>query len=271
MPGAGNPQAWNRYAYTLYNPLRYIDPSGHQVGNSSDDPILDGGEVITLQQILEGIYGFIFEGTWLDDQLEIIYDAVLAIQNVADSLGISGMKWVRTYLGTAFTHGSLLNTGDYNYVKNGTMYLTGDFTMNTVIHEFGHVLDNNIGYARQAARMGFDKNVGIQNMLHYDATIYGGGLADDFFTAMSWNGSKPSGFRFCNGTCMVGNKWAPKNTGTMIAISPDNAYATGEYANWSSADYFAESFKFLITNDKDRKLDGPVNWMLNNVFIEDIP
>ena len=29
VPGAGNPQALNRYAYTLNNPLRYTDPSGH--------------------------------------------------------------------------------------------------------------------------------------------------------------------------------------------------------------------------------------------------
>ncbi len=29
VPGAGNPQAWNRYAYTLNNPVNLIDPSGH--------------------------------------------------------------------------------------------------------------------------------------------------------------------------------------------------------------------------------------------------
>jgi len=29
VPGAGNPLAWDRYAYTLNNPLRYSDPSGH--------------------------------------------------------------------------------------------------------------------------------------------------------------------------------------------------------------------------------------------------
>jgi len=29
VPGAGKPLAWNRYAYTLYNPLIYTDPSGH--------------------------------------------------------------------------------------------------------------------------------------------------------------------------------------------------------------------------------------------------
>jgi len=30
VPGAGNSQAWNRYAYGLNNPVRYIDPSGHK-------------------------------------------------------------------------------------------------------------------------------------------------------------------------------------------------------------------------------------------------
>ncbi len=29
VPGAGNPQALNRYAYTVGNPVRYVDPSGH--------------------------------------------------------------------------------------------------------------------------------------------------------------------------------------------------------------------------------------------------
>jgi len=31
VPGAGNPQALNRYSYALNNPLRYKDPSGHVV------------------------------------------------------------------------------------------------------------------------------------------------------------------------------------------------------------------------------------------------
>ena len=29
MPGAGSALAWDRYAYVEYNPIKYIDPSGH--------------------------------------------------------------------------------------------------------------------------------------------------------------------------------------------------------------------------------------------------
>jgi hypothetical protein len=35
VPGAGNPQALNRYAMVFNNPLKYTDPSGHDPDNSS--------------------------------------------------------------------------------------------------------------------------------------------------------------------------------------------------------------------------------------------
>jgi len=40
VPGAGNPMAWDRYAYALNSPLNYVDPSGHLSCSSSN--VADG-------------------------------------------------------------------------------------------------------------------------------------------------------------------------------------------------------------------------------------
>jgi RHS repeat-associated protein len=44
VPGAGNPAAWNRYAYVMYNPVKYVDPSGHTPMWCAEDPGLPGCE-----------------------------------------------------------------------------------------------------------------------------------------------------------------------------------------------------------------------------------
>jgi len=36
IPGAGDSQAWDRYAFALNNPVRYGDPSGHWVETAFD-------------------------------------------------------------------------------------------------------------------------------------------------------------------------------------------------------------------------------------------
>jgi RHS repeat-associated protein len=72
VPGAGNPAAWNRYGYVMYNPVKYTDPSGHSPAcdGGSDQPgwcpvniksreswgAYEPGSVISTSDDLEGLY-----------------------------------------------------------------------------------------------------------------------------------------------------------------------------------------------------------------------
>jgi RHS repeat-associated protein len=51
VPGAGNPQAFNRYSYTFNNPLRYVDPSGH-----CPAPPKESGNVICVDLFIQTQY-----------------------------------------------------------------------------------------------------------------------------------------------------------------------------------------------------------------------
>ena len=49
MPGYANPQALNRYSYVLGNPLKYIDPSGHNASICLDGvQCYDGGSTLPI-------------------------------------------------------------------------------------------------------------------------------------------------------------------------------------------------------------------------------
>ncbi len=52
VPGAGNPQTLNRYAYVLNSPLNFLDPSGHMIEGSDGGPSLS----TLFQWVDEGRY-----------------------------------------------------------------------------------------------------------------------------------------------------------------------------------------------------------------------
>ena len=60
MPNPANPQSWNRYAYTVNNPIKYKDPSGHCF-----EPV--SGAICALGFLLIGS-AFVLSGT---DQMRV--------------------------------------------------------------------------------------------------------------------------------------------------------------------------------------------------------
>jgi hypothetical protein len=52
VPEPGNPQAWNRYSYTLNNPVKYKDPTGHCVDAATVAFCAVGGGIPVLGPII---------------------------------------------------------------------------------------------------------------------------------------------------------------------------------------------------------------------------
>ena len=50
VPGAGAPQTYNRYAYTLNNPMRFADSTGHSVDCAVGETNCDAGSVVDPHQ-----------------------------------------------------------------------------------------------------------------------------------------------------------------------------------------------------------------------------
>ncbi len=70
VPGARNPQAFNRFAYVFNNPLGYVDPTGHDPDNSSCSYAFEGCPVSQY----EGIYGSLSAHDYVTAGLGFIID-----------------------------------------------------------------------------------------------------------------------------------------------------------------------------------------------------
>jgi len=227
VPGAGNPQAFNRYSYVLNNPLMYIDPSGHHPCRSDylckrqaekRNAAWYAQEVADLKKMIKDEFDWDVQGNnWSLTELQAIYDTGLDIQSYADGVtGGNGNAWMLQYLGnTTFKHASWKDSHAEAWpnlfggatVSLGGAWLSGGWKpYETLSHELGHVWDINTGFAAS-----YDLNVGL------------GGAGVCLFCAPGPNVPK----------------WNP-------AIHRDES--NDAYGNSGRNEYFAEAFSQTIYN-----------------------
>jgi RHS repeat-associated protein len=152
VPQAGNPQALNRYAYALSNPLKYIDPSGHTsiCGVGCDEGNWSQGGIDWIEY-LSSKYGITFKN-WNPKQLQ------KSIISIAAAVGSIGSRLAAEIGGTADSafravYGSMTLefcdscVNGYGWAK-GDHLIVFDGAYNDlakekrlVTHELGHIFD----------------------------------------------------------------------------------------------------------------------------------
>jgi RHS repeat-associated protein len=157
VPEPGNPQGLNRYSYTINNPMRYIDPTGHAY---------DAGGVNSYTQeevlrVLAELYDIAAAGDWQLQDLRNVQQGIEYMrarisrttgdpQNAQATLRAM-LGGSRIVSGTPFGRSCAWANSPTIGIKP-TIHLktTGDRNQGveeTVVHEFGHILDYKMGRA----------------------------------------------------------------------------------------------------------------------------
>jgi len=230
IPNPGNSADWNRYAYVLYNPMRYIDPTGHApcfedgycpIIGASEDDLFDGWFEY---------YGVSITGNWkASDKWAILFGVQAVAKAFTDvvgfgnpntnfafraAYGIRGSEKFNFEWGCAGCTGMAINLGT-RHIAFRQMYqakgsITASFAMfrnvTLVAHELFHAFENAM-------------EITLANKLKYrearstlPSHFTREGLAPPF---MVWQQSKSDtpGEVFADmGVAWVFNKWGTDNT-----------------------------------------------------------
>jgi hypothetical protein len=249
----------------LNNPVNFTDPSGNKAcdGENSGSNVCDQISKEDLLRLMKLLYGWRAYGKFTIFELDSIVNAGEKIADYITTLtGSWGQGWVRSHLGNAYFHRGGLPTISANalgataFVLPISDVIIGNhgFTSSDIIHELGHVLDNN-----EAGGL---------------ATFFGGGPADEMVKAM---GGNPSGCvpRFL---CMYVKVAAVPLFGPIVGvtvtiqehnkdwyykhIAGHDAWKNGYYANTGVSEDFAETFKGTILQS-DEVPSARSAWMIN--------
>ena len=242
VPDPGDAKAFDRYSYVINNPINLNDPSGHCYNFTSSACIAYWQAMTTYAYhvTIETEYTWQIEASsWKNFELQNIYQAGKDIKNYVDNLtGGKGQDWIQRYLGgTKIDHAA--NNPLIRFPGDGTsmglpgwatrdgknsIYLAAADDPSHIVHELGHIWDANTG-----------ENGGIRGVV--------GGVADSLnnFIRGDTTAIFPT-IRYIN----FSGKWAS----SMIPENfryPD-VDRNPNYANGSTADYLAQSFRFSIYN-----------------------
>jgi hypothetical protein len=200
-----------------------VDHGGHIVSTCTPD------QYTLLLNNITYTYKWKLNGKFSLDELIQINKAGQDIKSYADKITKGkGLTWMNYYMGGAtFEHGGLFG-GSNSYVSGSTIHLTSNWLIEGaphLAHELAHVWDNHTG-----------------TEYHHSEAIWFGGGASDYVQEVL-GGGKVSGLRWANGS----NSNLPS----------DYQFPKGAYANHSTADYFADTFKYMIYDPIQLSNDVP--------------
>ena len=158
IPGKGNPQAWDRFAYTANNPINLTDPTGHATCDE-DGKCYEGGELINniiqtgvpplpksidiLKMMILKKFGITMSDSsnreWSVSNLQTVYNALIAVDGVLKGnlkLMVGGTTFTivdggNQYYGQASAGGVNFHTASSNT----------QLPLINILHETGHLLD----------------------------------------------------------------------------------------------------------------------------------
>ena len=153
IPEPGNPLAWDRYLYALGNPLKYTDPSGHEVCDEEGN-CLDGGKYRKVNGQTQvdwwaKIYGIKFSKNWTNQNKISVLSTVIRVgYKFADTLNNGMTAWgaFRGVYGT-LTFALSSETQEYWAQYGGgtiTYYAGAQQWATLTAHELGHAFNARI-------------------------------------------------------------------------------------------------------------------------------